>query len=148
MGFRTPYKKMSKSDQDSNNIVRILDNSELIKRKIKSACTDSEDPPQILFNVEKKSGISNLINIFSSLTDLSISETENRFFGKNYSYFKSSICKILIEKLERIQKKFFYIRKQEKFLKKVLKEGSGHARIIAEKTMERVLSAIGLEKIF
>ncbi|ARC54503.1 tryptophan--tRNA ligase [Candidatus Riesia pediculicola] len=144
MGIKNPEKKMSKSDHDSNNVIKILDNPELIMKKIRLASTDSENPPKISFDMNRKSGISNLINIFSSLTELPILEIEKRFFGKNYLYFKKCVCKVLIQKLNGIQEKFFYVRKKEKFLERILQEGSERAKLIAKENMEKVFSSIGI----
>ena len=114
MGLQNPEKKMSKSE---NDCLALLDKPEIIKKKIQRAETDSEN--KIYYDPEKKPGISNLLTIYSLLSDKKIKEVEKELNNCDYNYFKLQLIKLLNEKLGKIQKDYnHYLINIEKLLAK------------------------------
>lgn len=144
MSLMNPSKKMSKSDMNKNNVISLLDHPKLIVKKISMAVTDSNNPPLIYYNSKEKSGISNLLNILSAISGKNIFTLEKEFKGKMYSDLKKETSKYLCQLLNNIQIKYYEYRKNEKFLKKIIKEGAFKARIQAKKNLKEVFKKIGL----
>jgi tryptophanyl-tRNA synthetase len=141
MSLTNPLKKMSKSDPQESYI-SLFDSPEEIKRKILSAQTDSGK--EIKYDLKRKPGISNLLTIYSLFSDKAIKELEKEFKSKGYEYFKKSLAKLLIEKLEVFRRKKEEFLQREIFVKEVLEQGEKKARIIAQRTMEEVKKKMGL----
>ena len=99
-----PSIKMSKSSENKKGVIFLLDDLEVARKKIMSATTDSECV--IKYDMENKPGISNLINIYVSLTGKTIEETENEFTGKNYGEFKRCVADVVVDFLSDIQEKY------------------------------------------
>ncbi len=135
MSLLNPKKKMSTSDINKFNVIYLLDNLDLVTTKINNSFTDSDVPAKIIFDMVKKPGISNLLNILSNISDISILDLENKFIGYSYKEFKKIVINKLINFLKLLQKRFFFFRKKEKFLKKILLEGKRKAKIEAKKNM-------------
>ncbi len=135
MSLLNPSKKMSKSDINKNNIIYLLDTPDLVSSKIKSCITDNDFPPRIVFDIMNKPGISNLLNILSNISNISIYELENKFIGYSYKEFKKIIINKINSFLFLLQKKYFFFRKKEKFLKKILLVGKLKAKQIAQQKM-------------
>ncbi|WP_343188586.1 tryptophan--tRNA ligase [Buchnera aphidicola (Neophyllaphis varicolor)] len=142
MSLLNPNKKMSKSDNNVNNVIFLLDDIKIIHNKIHKAVTDSDFPPRIIYNPIIKPGISNLLEIFSCITDKEINYLENIFKGKSYCYFKKSLINAITSKINKLQKKFYFYRRNEKYLKKIINSGANAAKIIAKKTLTKVFNAI------
>lgn len=130
-------KKMSKTG-DPKGCIGIFDKPEEIKKKIMSAQTDSEN--EIRFDLTKKKGISNLLNIYSIFSKKTIKEIENDFVDKGYNDFKKSLTELLIDKLKTIQEN--KIPKEE--IKKILNAGAKKAEARAEEKMKVVRKRMGL----
>jgi tryptophanyl-tRNA synthetase len=130
-------KKMSKTG-DPKGCIGIFDKPEEIKKKIMSAQTDSEN--EIRFDLTKKKGISNLLNIYSLFSKKTIKEIENDFVNKGYNDFKKSLTELLIDKLKTIQEN--KIPKEE--IKKILNAGAKKAEARAEEKMKVVRKRMGL----
>ena len=130
-------KKMSKTG-DPKGCIGIFDKPEEIKKKIMSAQTDSEN--EIRFDLTKKKGISNLLNIYSLFSKKTIKEIENDFVNKGYNDFKKSLAELLIDKLKTIQEN--KIPKEE--IKKILNAGAKKAEARAEEKMKIVRKRMGL----
>jgi len=130
-------KKMSKTG-DPKGCIGIFDKPEEIKKKIMSAQTDSEN--EIRFDLTKKKGISNLLNIYSLFSKKTIKEIENDFVNKGYNDFKKSLAELLIDKLKTIQEN--KIPKEE--IKKILNAGAKKAEARAEEKMKVVRKRMGL----
>ncbi|XBC45174.1 MAG: tryptophan--tRNA ligase [Buchnera aphidicola (Schlechtendalia chinensis)] len=139
-----PDKKMSKSDSNRNNVIFLLESIDSISKKIALAVTDSNSPPSIHYDIINKKGISNLLNIFSGLTDRTISNLELEFSGKSYQDFKSDIIEVISDFIKNLQSSYFYYRKNEDYLKKILNDGAFKACIKADTMLKKVKSAIGL----
>jgi len=141
MSLTDPKKKMSKSD-DPKSCISLFDTSEDIQKKIMSAETDSGK--EIIYNVTKKPGISNLLTIYSLLTDKSTQELEKQFKGKGYGDFKKALAKVLIDYLEPFRRKQKELQTRDVYVKDILNKGASRARIIAQSTMQEVREKMGL----
>ena len=141
MDLQEPTKKMSKSSENPKGIIRLLDDSEVIRKNIMSATTDSLS--QIKFNKENQPGISNLINIYSAITDLSIKEIEDKFMNYKYGEFKTEVAVKVIEKLDQIKEKYYKLI-SSKELDEVLDAGRDATRKIAKQKYEEMKEKIGL----
>lgn len=144
MALSNPKKKMSKSDKNQNNFISLLESEKSIIRKIKNAQTDSDHPPVIRYDVIKKPGISNLLCILSELTGKNIIDLEIYFANKLYRDLKLEVIHTVLEHIKKLQKKYLYIRSEEKYLLEILKSGSEKAKKIANNTLSKVKNAIGL----
>ena len=141
MSLQDPTKKMSKSDTDLNNIVALLDKPDIIRKKLKRAVTDSGK--QIIFNLEKRPGVANLMNLYSGLTGLEMSVVESHFDGKMYSDFKIELSDLTIDTLTPIQNEYEKIIADKSFLNTILENGRTKANKIAAKTLYKVYKKIG-----
>jgi len=143
MSLQEPSKKMSKSDENINNIISLLDSESQIIKKINRSVTDSDN--KILCK-DDKVGISNLLNIYASVTGKSIKELEQEYEGKSYSDFKSDLSENIIELLKPIQSKYNEIINDKKWLEDLLVSGSEKASFIARKTISKVYRKVGFIK--
>ena len=142
MSLTNPEKKMSKSSEDENSYISVLDSPEDILKKFKKTVTDSGS--EIKFSKEKP-GISNLIKIYSSISNITIKETEEKFKNISYKDFKISVAEAVINKLQPIQNKYYEIIENKDFLIKILEEGSKKAYSIAEKNLNEIYKKIGIK---
>ncbi|AKC60127.1 tryptophan--tRNA ligase [Blochmannia endosymbiont of Polyrhachis (Hedomyrma) turneri] len=143
MSLLEPTKKMSKSDVNQNNVIALLDDLELVEKKIYAAVTDSDNPPLILYDPVHKPGISNLLEILSVFTGKSVSHLESMFMGKMYVHLKQEVIKELTEFLMILQNRYRVFRQDEKYLFKVLYNGAKKARCLAKKTLKNVYDVVG-----
>ena len=141
MDLINPTKKMSKSSENQNGVIRILDSEEEIRSKIMRATTDSDN--QIKFDIENKPGISNLINIYSALAEISIKDTEQKFSNYSYAEFKKAVADIVVEKLMNIQEKYNKII-NSKELDDILDNGIKEAKKEAKEKYELMKEKMGL----
>ncbi|CAL4043519.1 Tryptophan--tRNA ligase [Buchnera aphidicola (Phyllaphis fagi)] len=142
MALLNPQKKMSKSDSNRNNVIFLLESKKSIFSKISKSITDSEN--KIYYDIVKKPGISNLLNIFSSLTGIKISILENDFSNMLYQEFKMLVADKIAEVLYKLKNKFFYFRNNESYLQNILENGANQARIKAKITLDKVYNILGL----
>jgi tryptophanyl-tRNA synthetase len=140
MSLLEPEKKMSKSDANENNVINLLDSSDMIVKKMQRAVTDSGK--EVRFG-EDKPGVSNLLCIYSSVTNKSISQLEQEYTGKGYGMFKNDLAQALIAFLTPIQQQYFALRNDQAELDKLLKIGDEQARQLAQRTLNKVQEAIG-----
>ncbi|WP_343154743.1 tryptophan--tRNA ligase [Buchnera aphidicola (Pseudoregma panicola)] len=138
MSLQDPSKKMSKSDKNNKSSIFLLDSKSEIYKKIKFASTDSDNPSKILYNLKKKPGISNLLNIFSILSNNTILESEKIFNNCNYYKFKKILSNIIYKKLYSLQKKYFYFRKKKEYLLEISKIGAERASIESESIIRTI----------
>lgn len=143
MSLQDPTKKMSKSDDNPKNVIRILEEPKSILKKIKSAVTDSEDPPSVKFDRENKPGVSNLLELMSAATGKEIPELVAHFEGSMYGNFKAEVGEAVVAMLEPIQKRYHEIRSDEAYMHEVFKKGAERASERAEKTLKEVYEKIG-----
>ena len=147
MALQDPTKKMSKSDDNPNNVVYMLDAPDVIMKKIKKAVTDSQDPPVVSFDRQKKPGVSNLLSILSALRGQAMEDLVNDFEGKMYGHLKVSAAEAVIETLQPIQARFADIRADEAHLQHLMHQGAQAAYLQAESTMRQVYDALGLNRL-
>ncbi len=140
MSLQEPEKKMSKSDDNLNNLIAILDSADIVKRKIKRAVTDSGSEVKM---DKSRPGISNLVQLYSLITDLSVKEVESQYSGKMYSDFKTDLGNVIAEFLEPIQKKYNEISKDKDYLESVLSKGAENAFYRGRKTLSKVYRKVG-----
>lgn len=141
MDLVNPEKKMSKSSDNPKGVIRLLDDLDVIRKKIMSATTDSE--MVIKYDMEKKPGISNLINIYSALTGLDIKEVENKFLGYNYGDFKKEVSEVVVKEVAKIQERYEEIL-ESSYLDEVLDQGALKTREIAKNKYFLMKERIGL----
>lgn len=141
MDLVNPEKKMSKSSDNPKGVIKLLDNLDVIRKKIMSATTDSE--MVIKYDMEKKPGISNLINIYSALTGLDIKEVENKFLGYNYGDFKKEVSEVVVKEVAKIQERYEEIL-ESSYLDEVLDQGALKTREIAKNKYFLMKERIGL----
>ncbi len=131
--------KMSKSDSDG--CVFISDSADEIRKKFKTAVTDSGK--EVRYDLKKKPAISNLMAIYKGFFGKSFDEIEKEFKGKQYSEFKSALAELVIEKLEPIQKKRSELLDNKSELEVVLKDGANRAKEIAVKNIAVIKQKMG-----
>ncbi len=141
MSLQEPTKKMSKSDPNQKAFITLLDEPKLIEKKIKSAVTDSDGI--VKFDKENKAGVSNLLSIYSILSQQSIAELEEKYAGVGYGQFKADVAKIIIETFEPIQNKYYQLMESTE-LDDILDEGAEKARFVANKMLKKMENAMGL----
>ena len=135
-----PLKKMSKSESDKGTIY-LLEDLAITRKKIMSATTDSGC--EIIFDVDNKPGISNLLNIMSSLTGKEIDELEKIYKGKGYGEFKKDVADVVCSYIKDIQDKVKEIQ-ESGVIDKILEEGAKKASLYAYKKLAKVYRKVGL----
>lgn len=140
MSLQDPAKKMSKSDDNVNSWVAILDSRDDIIRKFKRAVTDSDTC--VRFS-EEKPGVSNLITIYSAVTGKTVSEVEKEFEGKGYGDFKLAVGEAVADTLTPIKQRYDEIIKDKKALEALYKEGAAKAAYAAGKTYFKAMKKVG-----
>jgi len=140
MSLQNPQKKMSKSDDNENGYILILDKPDDIRRKVKRAVTDSMG---VVRYSDEQPGIKNLIEIYSAFSKDSIEDIEKRYEGLGYGKFKEDLAEVIIEGLKPIQEKFDSYMKNKDYLESVYKQGAEKARYISNKTLRKVYRKIG-----
>ncbi len=141
MGLQNPERKMSKSESDNpNNVIYIFEDIKAIANKIKRAVTDSDN--EIRYG-EDKPGISNLLNIYSSVTGRTVDEAVKEFQGFGYGQFKNTVADAVVAEIEPIQKKFNEYAADKAYIEQVMKEGAEKASYIANKTLRKVQKKVG-----
>jgi tryptophanyl-tRNA synthetase len=140
MSLQNPEKKMSKSDENDNNILGLLDPPDVLIKKIKRAVTDSG--ADIVYN-ENRPGLANLLGIYAKLSDKSIDEIVDQFEGKMYSHFKADLGELVVETLRPVQDKYTQLMNDKGYLETVLKVGSDKSFIHARKTLSKVYRKVG-----
>ena len=145
MSLAEPTQKMSKSDENENAVVRILDTPDAIMRKFKRAVTDSDS--EIRFDPENKPGVSNLLTIYSCFSGKSIEESVREFEGKGYGDFKTAVGQVCCDKLIPVQEEYKRILADKAYLEEVMKKGADEASYYARKTLSKVRRKLGFVNI-
>lgn len=144
MSLSDPCKKMSKSDSEDSYIA-ILDEANIIAKKVKRAVTDSET--RIYYDKENKPGVSNMLDIISVLSGKSIEDLVKEFDGKGYGYLKQYASECIINSLEPIQSEYKKLIADKAYIQSILKKNAEIANYLANKTMRKVHKKIGLAEI-
>ena len=144
MSLAEPTKKMSKSDENVNAVVYILDDRDTIIRKFKRAVTDSDTCVRF---AEGKDGINNLMTIYSCFTDKTFDEIEREFEGRGYGDFKLAVGEVCADSLAPVQAKFKEILSDKAGLEAQMKRGAEEASYYARRTLGKVQKKLGFVKI-
>jgi tryptophanyl-tRNA synthetase len=141
MSLTQPKKKMSKTDEP-NSYIEVFEEEESIRKKIMSATTDSDK--KIRYDLKKKPGISNLLNIYSILSSKSVKDLEKIYKEKSYQEFKKELAELIINYLKPFKRKNEEYLQRQVYLQEILNQGAKRAQIIALSTMEQVRKNMGL----
>jgi len=139
MSLQEPEKKMSKSDENANGSIFLLDDVDAITKKIKRAVTDSGT--EITFDPERPA-ITNLLTVYQLLTGKKRADCETHFAGKGYGQLKTELAEVVVEFLRPFQQKVKDY--DEATLNNILKSGAEKARGVASRTLADVYSKIGI----
>ncbi len=140
MSLQEPTKKMSKSDENVNATILILDDKDTIIRKFKRAVTDSDS--QVRY-ADGKDGINNLMTIYSAVTGKSYEEIEKEFDGKGYGDFKLAVGEAVADNLQPVRDNFARLMQDKEYLKKCYTEGAQKALSISQKVVSKVYRKVG-----
>ncbi|MBR6419387.1 MAG: tryptophan--tRNA ligase [Oscillospiraceae bacterium] len=140
MSLQDPTKKMSKSDENANACVFILDDKDTILRKFKRAVTDSDT---VVAYREGKDGINNLMTIYSAVTGKSYEEIEREFDGKGYGDFKIAVGEAVADHLAPVRTEYARLSADKQYLLDCMKTGSEQAYRITRKTLSKVYRKVG-----
>lgn len=143
MSLLEPTKKMSKSDDNRNNVIGLLEDPKAVAKKIKRAMTDGDEPPVVRYDRENKAGVSNLLDILSAVSGKTIAELEVEFEGKMYGHLKTEVAEQVSALLTDLQERYNHFRQDEALLEKIFREGAEKARARARKTLEEVYKLVG-----
>ncbi|AKT39337.1 tryptophanyl-tRNA synthetase [Chondromyces crocatus] len=141
MSLQDPTKKMSKSDENPDAYIGLMDPPEVIRRKIKRAVTDSGTEIRV---DESRPGVSNLLTIHTALSGKTFAELEEHFQGKGYGHLKEELAEVVVSALAPIQARYKELMGDKSTLEKILGEGAERARFRARKTLSKVHRKIGL----
>jgi tryptophanyl-tRNA synthetase len=142
MDLQQPTSKMSKSAASMSGVIELLDSPEANMKKIKSAVTDTGR--EVTFDEDHKSGISNLLAIFSAISGRTISSIEADYAGKGYGDFKKDVAELVTETLRPIRESARAFLDDENALLNILHEGAERAESVAAKTLADVYQSVGL----
>ena len=140
MALQEPTKKMSKSDENQNNIITLMDDPKVIMNKMKRAMTDSDT--EVRF-AEEKPGISNLLSIYCAVTGKTIAEAEKEFAGAGYGTFKTAVGEAVVAELEPVQKRVKELEANKDYLDAIIKSGAEKASRLADRTLTKVQKKVG-----
>lgn len=140
MSLQDPSKKMSKSDDNVNASIYLMDDTDTIIRKFKRAVTDSDN--EIIYS-EDKPGIKNLIDIYSSAADKPVEEVVKEFEGKGYGDFKLAVGEAVVSALKPIQDRVAELTKDKAYIDGIIKDNAEKAAYYANKTLRKVQKKVG-----
>lgn len=140
MSLQEPTKKMSKSDDNPNACILILDDKDTIIRKFKRAVTDSE--AEVSYR-DGKDGINNLMTIYSSVTGRSFDEITSEFAGKGYGDFKLAVGEAVADHLEPVRTEFDRLIQDKAYLKKCYTEGAEKALRYSQRIVSKAYHKVG-----
>ena len=143
MSLKDGTKKMSKSELSDLSRINLTDNTDQIVNKIKKAKTDTQNMPSNEKDLFNRPEVENLLGIYSSLNNQDLNSSISEFVGKNFSEFKLKLSEIVVEKIVPISNEISKLKKDKKFIDKVLKEGAEKANKIASKKVEEMKKIIG-----
>ncbi|MCR1934315.1 tryptophan--tRNA ligase [Clostridium tepidum] len=140
MDLQDPTKKMSKSSDNPNSYILIMDSPEVIRKKINRSVTDSLG---IIKYTDDQPGIKNLITILNTITGMTIEEIENKYKGQGYSQFKKDVAEAIISELEPIQNKVNELLNDKEYLESIYKKGAEKAYKTSYKMLRKMQKKIG-----
>lgn len=138
--LQDPTHKMSKSDDNPKSYISILDEPNVIMKKIRSAVTDSE---ACVRYAEGKDGINNLMTIYSCCTGKSFEEIEKEFEGKGYGDFKTAVGEAVVNELAPLQARYKELIADKKYLEECMAKGAEFATRLSQRTLDKVMKKVG-----
>jgi tryptophanyl-tRNA synthetase len=144
MDLQEPEKKMSTTGGNLQGTILLLDEPAVVRKKIKTAVTDSGR--EVVHDLARKAGVSNLIEIMTVATGESIAEVERRYEGSGYGNFKSEVAEAVVELLEPIQKRFRELRDDPAELERMLAKGAAKAREASAPTLQNMYERMGFTR--
>lgn len=141
MSLQSPDSKMSKSDPNQNGTLYIVDEPNVLAKKIMSAVTDSGG--EVRFDPANKAGVSNLMGIMASLSGMSYTQIEDEFRGKGYGDFKKAVADVVVEKLAPVRGRYLEISADKRLVEAAVKRGNEAAQRRVNKTMAKVYRKVG-----
>lgn len=142
MSLAEPTKKMSKSDENVNATIYLVDDRDTIIRKFKKAVTDSD--AEVRYDVENKPGVSNLMDIYGVVTGKTMDEVAREFEGKGYGDFKLAVGESVADMLEPFHQRCAELEQDKTFINECIKENAEKASYFANKTLRKVHKKLGL----
>lgn len=143
MSLAEPTKKMSKSDENPKAYISMLDDFNVIAKKIKSAVTDSEGVIEYRDGDETKAGVNNLLTIMSAVTSRTIDSIAADYSGKGYGDFKADVAEAVVEHIKPIRAEYDRLSEDKAYLVDVYTKGAERANRIADRTLKKVYKKIG-----
>ena len=143
MSLKDGSKKMSKSDPSDLSRINLTDKKDQIVNKIKKAKTDNSVLPDDNKGLNERPEAENLLGIYSSLNNQTLTNTINEFAGKNFSEFKKKLSDLVVEKISPISNEINKLKKDSKFIDKILQDGAEKADKIASKKVKEIKKIIG-----
>ena len=140
MSLADPTKKMSKSDENENAVVRILDDCDTVIRKFRRAVTDSDSEVR---RGDGKEGVGNLMTIYSCVTGKTDAEIEREFDGRGYADFKLAVGEAVADRLAPVREEYARLLADKGYLEEVMKKGAAEASYYARKTLTKVRRKLG-----
>ena len=144
MSLRDGLKKMSKSDSSEMTRIELLDNNDLIAKKISKAKTDPLPMPEQVSDLESRPEVSNLINIYSAFSKQEVVAVINKFEGKPLSEFKEELGDIVVNQIEPIREEFIRLKKERKYITDILDKGRIKAKEKSDPILNQIKSIVGL----
>ena len=141
MDLQDPSKKMSKSDDNQNSYILVLDPPDVIRKKVSRAVTDSVG---IVNYTDEQPGVKNLINIICAIRNMKPDEVVASFVGKGYKEFKEYVAEVIIEELEPVQKKANELLTDKAKLEEIYSDGAMKANYAATKVLRKMQKKVGL----
>jgi len=141
MSLQNPDQKMSKSDPNVKSKILLTDDAAIIKKRIRSAVTDSEGT--IRYDANSKKGLSNLIRIYAALENRTISDIVKRYETSDYQTFKADLGDLVASHLEPIQARYHSLLKSQELID-ILNDGQASAEALAIKKVQRFKKKLGL----
>ncbi|WP_105166722.1 tryptophan--tRNA ligase [Pseudoalteromonas sp. T1lg23B] len=143
MSLQDPLKKMSKSDDNPNAFIMLLDEPKKIEKKLKKAVTDSDEQARIYFDRDEKPGVSNLLTLLSVATKRTVEELVPEYEDKMYGHLKKDTADAVVAMIEPIQERFRAIREDQTLLNNIMRQGAEKASVRAQQTLKKVYDAVG-----
>lgn len=145
MSLQEPTSKMSKSDEDANASIYLMDDPDAIMRKFKRAVTDSD--ACVRFDQETKPGISNLMSIYGAITGQTMEQIQSEFEGKGYGDFKMRVGEAVVEELRPLQARFKELSSDKTYIDSIIKKNAETANYLATKTLRKVQKKVGFPPV-
>ena len=140
MSLQDPTSKMSKSDENANGFIAMLDSPDVIMKKFKRAVTDSD---ACVRYAEGKDGVNNLMAIYSAVTGSSLEQIESEFSGRGYGDFKKAVGEAVVAELEPFRKRYAELTADRQYLRDCMEAGAQKASRIASRTLNKAMKKVG-----